>query len=52
MQHNALGKGVCMKRIVMGAVALVMACSMAIGQASLMNEATNGLFKDVNDFVI
>lgn len=41
-----------MKRIVTGAIALLMACSMAIGQASLLNEATNGLFKNVNDFVI
>ena len=45
-------RGCRMKRIVMGVVTLAMACSMAIGQASLMNEATNGLFKDVNDFVI
>ena len=41
-----------MKRIVMGVVTLAMACAMAVGQASLLNEATNGLFKNVNDYVI
>ena len=30
----------------------MLACSMAIGQASLLNEATDGLFLNVNDFVI
>lgn len=41
-----------MKRIMMGAAMLALACSLAVGQVSLLNEATNGLFKNVNDFVI
>ncbi len=41
-----------MKRIVMGAAMLLLACTIAVSQVSLMNEATNGLFKNVNDFVI
>lgn len=41
-----------MKRIVMGTVMFLLACTMAVGQASLLNEATNGLFKNVNDFVV
>lgn len=41
-----------MKRFLIGALTLVLSCSMAIGQASLLNEATNGLFLNVNDYVI
>ena len=41
-----------MKRFFIGAVALIMTSSVAMGQASLLNEATNGLFRNVNDFVI
>ena len=41
-----------MKRITMGAAMLALACSLAVGQVSLLNEATNGLFKNVNDYVI
>ena len=41
-----------MKRIMMGVITLTLACAMAVGQASLLNEATNGLFKNVNDYVI
>ena len=41
-----------MKRFLIGAVTLMLACSMAVGQASLLNEATDGLFLNVNDFVI
>lgn len=41
-----------MKRIVMGAAMFLLACTIAVSQVSLMNEATNGLFKNVNDFVI
>ena len=41
-----------MKRFFIGALTLVLTCSMAVGQASLLNEATNGLFLNVNDYVI
>ena len=41
-----------MKRIVMGTVMFLLACTIAVSQVSLLNEATNGLFKNVNDFVI
>ena len=41
-----------MKRFFIGAVALIMTSSVAMGQASLLNEATNGLFRNVNDFVL
>lgn len=41
-----------MKRFFIGAVALIMTSSVAMGQVSLLNEATNGLFRNVNDFVI
>ena len=41
-----------MKRFLIGAFTLVLACSIAVGQASLLNEATNGLFLNVNDYVI
>ena len=41
-----------MKRFLIGAVALIMTSSVAMGQVSLLNEATNGLFHNVNDFVI
>lgn len=41
-----------MKRFLIGAVTLMLACSVATGQASLLNEATNGLFLNVNDYVI
>lgn len=41
-----------MKRFFLGALTLIMISSLATGQASLLNEATNGLFRNVNDFVI
>ena len=41
-----------MKRIMMGAAMFLLACTIAVSQVSLLNEATNGLFKNVNDFVI
>lgn len=41
-----------MKRIVIGTVMFLLACTVAVSQVSLLNEATNGLFKNVNDFVI
>lgn len=41
-----------MKKFWVGVAALVMVCSLASGQTSLLNEATNGLFRNVNDFVI
>lgn len=41
-----------MKRIVTGAVMFLLACTLAVSQVSLLNEATNGLFRNVNDFVI
>ena len=41
-----------MKRIVTGAAMFLLACTIAVSQASLLNEATNGLFKNVNDYVI
>lgn len=41
-----------MKRFFIGALTLVLTCSMAVSQASLLNEATNGLFFNVNDYVI
>ena len=41
-----------MKRIVIGAAMLLLACTVAVSQVSLLNEATNGLFRNVNDFVI
>ena len=41
-----------MKRIVIGTVMFLLACTVAVSQVSLLNEATNGLFRNVNDFVI
>lgn len=41
-----------MKRFLIGAVTLIMTASVAMGQISLLNEATNGLFHNVNDFII
>ena len=41
-----------MKRFFIGALTLVLTCSIAVGQSSLLNEATNGLFLNVNDYVI
>lgn len=41
-----------MKRIVIGTVMFLLACTIAVSQVSLLNEATNGLFRNVNDFVI
>lgn len=41
-----------MKRFLIGAVTLIMTASVAMGQVSLLNEATNGLFHNVNDFII
>lgn len=41
-----------MKRFLIGALALIMTSSLAIGQVSILNEATNGLFHNVNDFII
>lgn len=41
-----------MKRIVIGTAMFLLACTIAVSQVSLLNEATNGLFKNVNDFVI
>ena len=41
-----------MKRIVIGAAMLLLACTTAVSQVSLLNESTNGLFRNVNDFVI
>lgn len=41
-----------MKRFLIGAVTLIMTASVAMGQVSLLNEATNGLFYNVNDFII
>lgn len=41
-----------MKRIVMGTAMFLLACTIAVSQVSLLNQATNGLFKNVNDFVI
>lgn len=41
-----------MKRIMMGTAMFLLACTIAVSQVSLLNEATNGLFKNVNDFVI
>lgn len=41
-----------MKRFFLGALTLIMISSLATGQASLLNEATNSLFRNVNDFVI
>ena len=40
-----------MKRIVIGTVMFLLACTVAVSQVSLLNEATNGLFRNVNDFV-
>ena len=41
-----------MKRILTGAILLITACATAVSQVSLLNESTNGLFRNVNDFVI
>ena len=41
-----------MKRILTGAILLITACTTAVSQVSLLNESTNGLFRNVNDFVI
>lgn len=41
-----------MKRIVIGTAMFLLACTVAVSQVSLLNEATNGLFRNVNDFVI
>lgn len=41
-----------MKRIVIGTAMFLLACTIAVSQVSLLNEATNGLFRNVNDFVI
>lgn len=41
-----------MKRFLLGALTLMMTSSLAMGQVSLLNEATNGLFHNVNDFII
>lgn len=41
-----------MKRFIAGAGVLLLICTTAIAQASLLNEATNGLFRNVSDFVI
>ena len=41
-----------MKRIVMGVATFMLACTIAVSQVSLLNESTNGLFKNVNDYVI
>ena len=41
-----------MKRFLIGALTLIMTASVAMGQVSLLNEATNGLFHNVNDFII
>lgn len=41
-----------MKRLISGTVLFLMACAVATSQASLLNETTNGLFRNVNDFVI
>lgn len=41
-----------MKRFIAGAGALLLACATAVSQVSLLNESTNGLFRNVNDFVI
>ncbi len=41
-----------MKRFLLGALTLIMTSSLATGQVSLLNEATNGLFHNVNDFII
>lgn len=41
-----------MKRIVIGTVMFLLACTVAVSQVSLLNESTNGLFRNVNDFVI
>lgn len=41
-----------MKRILTGAILLITACTTAVSQVSLLNESTNGLFRNVNDFVV
>lgn len=41
-----------MKRLIGGAAMLLLACTTAVSQVSLLNESTNGLFRNVNDFVI
>ena len=41
-----------MKRIVIGTAMFLLVCTVAVSQVSLLNEATNGLFRNVNDFVI
>lgn len=40
------------KRFFLAALTLIFTYSMAIAQASLLNQTTNGLFHNVNDFVI
>ena len=41
-----------MKRLIGGAAMLLLACTTAVSQVSLLNESTNGLFRNVNDFVV
>lgn len=40
------------KKIFIGALTLILTYSVAVGQSSLLNQTTNGLFQNVNDFVI
>lgn len=40
------------KRFFLGVATLLLTYSAAVGQVSLLNEATNGLFHNVNDFII
>lgn len=40
------------KKFFIGALTLIMTYSVAVGQSSLLNQTTNGLFQNVNDFVI
>lgn len=40
------------KKFLCGIASLLFACTMVYAQSSLLNEATNGLFHNVNDFVI